>query len=93
MTATLIGVAPRLPLIFTSAPASSNTRVLAKFVAAYISAVESCAFFELTLAPLSISSFIILASDSRTECIKAVVPSLSTVFTSAPASISLRTCA
>ena len=91
--ATLIGVAPRLPFTFTSAPASSNTRVFAKLVAAYINAVESREFFILTLAPLSISSFIIFTSDSMTECIKAVVPSLSTVFTSAPVSISFRTCA
>ena len=93
VTATLIGVAPRLLLTFTSAPASSNSRAFAKLVAAYINAVESCAFFILTFAPLSIRSFIIRTSDSRTACINGVVPSLSTVLTSAPASISFRTCA
>jgi len=54
-------------------------------VAAYINAVESTEFLALTSAPLSIRSFIIFTSDSMTECIKAVVPSLSAAFTSVPA--------
>ena len=90
VTATLIGVAPRLFLTLTSASRSSKSCVFARLVAAYINAVESSAFFALTFAPLSTSSLIMLRSDSITECINAVVPSLSAAFTSAPARRSRR---
>jgi hypothetical protein len=49
-------------------------------VAAYSSAVDSSAFFELMPAPLSSSNVIILTSDSIVACISAVVPSASAVF-------------
>ena len=88
VTATPIAVAPRLLLAFTSAPASSKSRIFARLVAAFINAVEPTAFIPFTLAPLSIRSFIICGSDSRTACIKAVVPPSSAVFGSAPARMS-----